>query len=149
MRGYQYIIVAHYVITEQSDCSIGVQYIESYSTFLQLYKFYIELPKAVFLFPNQNGVSKVQQMQQIRYLIHTRATYITLVCVFLHSAAPRAKPQTRAIIWAHIALLCIQYPILVVCVSVCDGCGRGSNEFAGRVQNYRVRSSCHRNFLEM
>ena len=34
-------------------------------------------------------------------------------------------------------------------MSVCDGCGRGSNEFAGRVQNYRVRSSCHRNFLEM
>ena len=28
--------------------------------------------------------------------------------------------------------------IFVVCVSVCDGCGRGSNEFAGRVQNYRV-----------
>ena len=23
-------------------------------------------------------------------------------------------------------------------MSVCDGCGRGSNEFAGRVQNYRV-----------
>ena len=32
---------------------------------------------------------------------------------------------------------------------VCDGCGRGRNEFAGRVQNYRVRSSCHRNFLEI
>ena len=29
------------------------------------------------------------------------------------------------------------------------GCGRGHNEFAGRVQNYRVRSSCHRNFLEI
>ena len=28
--------------------------------------------------------------------------------------------------------------IFVVCVSVCDGCGRGSNEFAGRVQNYCV-----------
>ena len=32
---------------------------------------------------------------------------------------------------------------------MCDGCGRGRNEFAGRVQNYRVRSSCHRNFLEI
>ena len=41
--------------------------------------------------------------------------------------------------------------ILLVCVrvSVCDGCGRGSNEFEGRVQNYRVCSSCHRNFLEI
>ena len=43
--------------------------------------------------------------------------------------------------------------ILLVCLSVCDGCGRGRNEFAGRVQNYRVpcakRSSCHRNFLEI
>ena len=25
-----------------------------------------------------------------------------------------------------------------MCLSVCDGCGRGRNEFAGRVQNYRV-----------
>ena len=50
----------------------------------------------------------------------------------------------------HILLYICQYiKIFVVCVSVCDGCGRGSNEFAGRVQNYRVRSSCHRNFLEM
>ena len=32
---------------------------------------------------------------------------------------------------------------------MCDGCGRGHNEFAGRVQNYRVRSSCHRYFLEI
>ena len=31
-----------------------------------------------------------------------------------------------------------------MCVSVCDGCGRGHNEFAGRVQNYHVRSNCHR-----
>ena len=28
---------------------------------------------------------------------------------------------------------------------MCDGCGRGRNEFAGRVQNHHVRSSCHRN----
>ena len=26
-----------------------------------------------------------------------------------------------------------------------DGCERGRNEFAGRVQNHHVRSSCHRN----
>ena len=38
---------------------------------------------------------------------------------------------------------------LSVCLSVCDGCGRGHNKFAGRVQNYCVRSSCHRNFLEI
>ena len=25
-----------------------------------------------------------------------------------------------------------------VCLSVCDGCGRGHNDFAGRVHNYRV-----------
>ena len=25
-----------------------------------------------------------------------------------------------------------------------DGCGRGHNEFAGRVQNYHVRSSCQK-----
>ena len=25
---------------------------------------------------------------------------------------------------------------------MCDGCGRGHNEFAGCVQNYHVRSSC-------
>ena len=37
-------------------------------------------------------------------------------------------------------------------MSVRDGCGRGHNAFAGRVQNYHVRSSCHRNgiiFLEI
>ena len=43
--------------------------------------------------------------------------------------------------------------ILCVCLSVCDGCGRGHNEFAGRVQNYHVPcaklSRCHRNFLEI
>ena len=38
------------------------------------------LPKAVFLFANQNGISKVQQMQQIRYWIHTRATYTGACC---------------------------------------------------------------------
>ena len=27
-------------------------------------------------------------------------------------------------------------------MSVCDGCGRGSNEFPGRVQNYRICGSC-------
>ena len=36
--------------------------------------------------------------------------------------------------------------MLSVCLSVCDGCRRGRNEFAGRVQNYYVRfSCCHRN----
>ena len=39
--------------------------------------------------------------------------------------------------------------ILVVCVSVCvcvrDGCRRGRNEFAVRVQNHHVRFSFHRN----
>ena len=46
--------------------------------------------------------------------------------------------------------------IFVVCVSVCDGCGRGSNEFAGHVQNYRVPCAkllrafqLSQNFLEM
>ena len=41
--------------------------------------------------------------------------------------------------------------ILLVCLSVRDGCGRGHNEFAGRVQNYHLRTSCHRNgiFLEI
>ena len=39
--------------------------------------------------------------------------------------------------------------LLSVCVCVHDGCGRGRYEFVGRVQNYRVRSSCHRNFLEI
>ena len=34
-----------------------------------------------------------------------------------------------------------------VCLSVRDGCGGSHNEFAGRVQNYHVRSSCHRNGL--
>ena len=46
---------------------------------------------------------------------------------------------------------------LCVCLSVCDGCGRGHNKFAGRVQNYRVPcaklslATCaiHRNFLEI
>ena len=37
--------------------------------------------------------------------------------------------------------------ILVVCLSVCvcacDGCGRGCNGFAGRVQNHHVRFSFH------
>ena len=30
-------------------------------------------------------------------------------------------------------------------VCVCDRCGRGRNEFAGRVQNHHVRFSFHRN----
>ena len=33
--------------------------------------------------------------------------------------------------------------ILVVRLSVCDGCGRGRNGFAGRVQNHHVRFSFH------
>ena len=33
---------------------------------------------------------------------------------------------------------------LCVCVSVCDGCGRDRNEFAGRVQNYRCRVQNYR-----
>ena len=37
------------------------------------------------------------------------------------------------------------FKILVVCPCVCDGCGRGRNEFAGRVQNHHVRFSFHRN----
>ena len=32
--------------------------------------------------------------------------------------------------------------IFVVCASVCNGCGRGRNEFAGRVQKHHVRFSC-------
>ena len=32
-----------------------------------------------------------------------------------------------------------------MCSSVCDGCGRGRNEFAGRVPNHHVRFSFHRN----
>ena len=43
----------------------------------------------------------------------------------------------------------IAYKILVVglsvCPCVCDGCGHGRNEFAGRVQNHHVRFSFHRN----
>ena len=41
--------------------------------------------------------------------------------------------------------------ILLVCLSVCDGCGRGRNGFAGRVQNHHVRFSFHvyRTKLEM
>ena len=34
---------------------------------------------------------------------------------------------------------------MYVRLCVRDGCGRGRNKFAGRVQNYHVRSSCHRN----
>ena len=33
----------------------------------------------------------------------------------------------------------------ISCLSVCDGCGRGRNEFAGRVQNHHVRFSFHKN----
>ena len=58
------IIVAHYVITDQSDCAIGVQHIARFCGFTN-FTFYAE--GCFFLFPNQNGVSKVQQMQQIRY----------------------------------------------------------------------------------
>ena len=85
------VFVARYVITDQSDCSIGVQYIESYSTFLHLYKFYTKLPKAVFLFPNRNGISKVQQMKT-NQILDTYSCNMRL----------------------YIALLCIQYPILVM-----------------------------------
>ena len=35
--------------------------------------------------------------------------------------------------------------IFDVCPSVCNGCGRGCNELAGRVQNHHVRFSFHRN----
>ena len=41
--------------------------------------------------------------------------------------------------------------IFVVCPSVCDGCGRGHNEFAGRVQNYCISAFIEMsiNFLEI
>ena len=39
--------------------------------------------------------------------------------------------------------------ILLVCPCVCDGCRRGHNEFAGRVQKHHVRFSFHRIFLEI
>ena len=32
--------------------------------------------------------------------------------------------------------------LLSVCLSVCDGCGRGRNEIAGRVQNLSRDTSC-------
>ena len=35
--------------------------------------------------------------------------------------------------------------LLSVCPCVCDGCGHGRNEFAGRVQNHHVHLSFHRN----
>ena len=35
--------------------------------------------------------------------------------------------------------------VLVVRASVRDGCGRGRNEFEGRVQNHHVHFSFHRN----
>ena len=34
---------------------------------------------------------------------------------------------------------------LSVCPCVCDGCGRGCNEFEGRVQKHHVRFNFHRN----
>ena len=37
----------------------------------------------------------------------------------------------------------ILYQDIVVRPSVCDGCGRGRNGFAGRVQNHHVRFSFH------
>ena len=50
------------------------------------------------------------------------------------------------VVMGHYLIFIYQYiKILVVCPCVCDRCGRGRNEFAGRVQNYHVRSSCHRN----
>ena len=38
----------------------------------------------------------------------------------------------------------IKILVVRVCVCVCDGCGRGRNEFAGRVQNHHVRFNFHR-----
>ena len=47
---------------------------------------------------------------------------------------------------SHWQSVCIQYiKILLVCLSVHDGCGRGRNGFAGRVQNHHVCFSFHRN----
>ena len=44
----------------------------------------------------------------------------------------------------QVIFLLISYiKILVVRPSVCDGCGRGRNRFAGHVQNHHVRFSFH------
>ena len=52
----------------------------------------------------------------------SRYEHVYITCVYL----------SRFIILSYIK-------IFLVCPSVRDGCGRGRNKFAGRVQNHHVR----------
>ena len=81
-------LVARYVITNSSDWSISVGYIVSVRMHTRSQTF----TSGNISEANQNVVSKVQQ---VRYWIpHSCILHLFVV---LHSASPRAKPQTRAI----------------------------------------------------
>ena len=49
----------------------------------------------------------------------------------------------HATVYSHFNRSISNINILVVCPCVRDGCGRGRNGFAGRVQNHHVRFSFH------
>ena len=89
--------VAYYVITDQSDCSIGVQYIAHFCSFTS---FTQNCQRLFFCFPIRMAFLRCNRCNKsdIGYiLVQHVPVYCTRLCVFLHSAAPRAKPQTRAI----------------------------------------------------
>ena len=70
---------------------------------------------------------------------------VIIGCCMIQSPCIYWMPVYDIIVLIFKGIQCIRHiyqyiKILVVCLSVCvcDGCGRGRNKFAGRVQNYRV-----------
>ena len=62
-----------------------------------------------------------------------------------HVRTTHVRVYYHQYIYIYIYILYTLRFLLSVCPCVCDGCGRGRNEFAGRVQKHHVRFSFHRN----
>ena len=110
------MFVAHYVITDQSDCSIGVQYIARFCSFTS-FTFYAE--GCFFCFPIRMAFLKCNRCNKsdIGYIYSCNMRpYFALVCVFLHLAR---LGQNHKLV-QHMGAYCtLMYPISYTCMYVC------------------------------